>query len=163
MRHPFEFIIRICGGTDRREPIMVRYLVVANQTLAADALLNEIRRRAEERRCGFHVVVPATHPHEQLLYTEGGARAVASRRLEEVLAWLSGHGVDVDGEVGDERPLDAIRDALRGRSYQGIIVSTLPPGLSRWIKQDLPNRVRRAFGLPVHHVIGVRWTAPLHS
>ena len=142
---------------------MVRYLVVANQTLAADALLSEIRRRADETRCSFHVVVPATHPHEQLLYTEGGARAVATRRLEESLAWLSGFGVDVDGEVGDEHPLDAIRDALRGSSYDGIIVSTLPLGLSRWIKQDLPNRIARLFGLPVHHVVGVRWTAPTRT
>jgi GABA permease len=142
---------------------MVRYLVVANQTLAADALLREIWRRADEARCSFHVVVPATHPEEQLLYTQGEARAVAERRLEEVLAWLSGFGIDADGEVGDERPIDAVRDALQGGAYDGIIVSTLPPGLSRWIKQDLPNRVARAVGLPVHHVIGVRWTAPLHT
>ena len=140
---------------------MVRYLVVANQTLAADALIDEIRRRADETTSRFHVVVPATHPHEQLLYTEGSARAVATRRLEEVLAWLSGFGIDADGEVGDERPLDAVRDALQARSYDGVIISTLPPGLSRWVRQDLPNRVGRAFGVPVRHVVGARWTAPL--
>jgi hypothetical protein len=57
------------------------------------------------------------------------------------------------GEVGDERPLDAIRDALREGSYDGIILSTLPAGVSRWIGMDLPHRAERTFSLPVTHVI----------
>jgi hypothetical protein len=135
---------------------MKRYLVVANQTLARDALLDEIRRRASQSACRFHVVVPATRPHDHLVWTEGQARDVAARRLEEALAWLSGHGIDVDGEVGDEHAMDAIRDALVASRYDGIILSTLPPGLSHWIGQDLPNRVARAFAIPVHHIAGAR-------
>jgi len=31
-------------------------------------------------------------------------------------------------------------------------VSTLPGGISKWLKLDLPHRVERATGLPVTHV-----------
>ena len=34
-----------------------------------------------------------------------------------------------------------------------MIISTLPPGLSRWIHQDLPHRLERRIALPVTHVI----------
>jgi hypothetical protein len=34
-----------------------------------------------------------------------------------------------------------------------VIVSTLPPGLSRWIHQDLPRRLERRIARPVSHVI----------
>jgi hypothetical protein len=47
----------------------------------------------------------------------------------------------------------AIRDALRGHVFDGIILSTLPPGVSRWLKLDLPHRVERDFGVPVTHVV----------
>ncbi len=36
----------------------------------------------------------------------------------------------------------AIGDALRDQLFDEIILSTLPPGLSRWLKMDLPSRVR---------------------
>jgi hypothetical protein len=32
-------------------------------------------------------------------------------------------------------------------------VSTFPPGLSRWLKGELPNQLRRRTRLPVHHVV----------
>jgi hypothetical protein len=37
--------------------------------------------------------------------------------------------------------------------YDEIIVSTLPLGVSRWLKHDLVSKAQ-AFGLPVHHVLG---------
>jgi GABA permease len=81
------------------------------------------------------------------------ARALARRRLEKELARLREAGVDADGEVGDPRPLHAIKDALREREVDEIIVSTLHRG-SRWLVMDLPHRVRRSHELPVTHVAG---------
>ena len=132
---------------------MKRYLIVANQTLGGRHLLDEIRERADQGPCAFHVVVPATPVHEQWVHTEGEARAVAEQRLAMALERFEQLGVEVTGEVGDERPIDAIRDALLEEIYDGIILSTLPAGISRWIGMDLPNQVERAFSLPVTHVI----------
>jgi len=107
-----------------------------------------------------NVLVPATRSRGGLLWTEGEARAVAARRLAEALARLSVLGLDVDGAVGDADPFLAIGDVLRRGGFAEIILSTLPPGVSRWLGQDLPNRVERAFGLPVHHIIGAPWSVP---
>jgi hypothetical protein len=60
----------------------------------------------------------------------------------------------VDGEVGDASPMLAVRDCLMTGNYAGVILSTLPPGASRWLKQDLPHRLERTFGVPVLHLTG---------
>lgn len=132
---------------------MRRYLVVANQTLGGDHIIEELRRRVAQGPCAFHVLVPATPSHEHLVTTEGEGRAVARRRLDGALQRLRALGGEVTGEVGDERPIDAIGDALRAGHYDEIILSTLPAGVSRWLHMDLPSRVERQFNLPVTHII----------
>jgi hypothetical protein len=134
---------------------VARYLIVANQTLAADQLTEQVRRLLAEGECSFHIVVPATHTRDQAFYTEGAAHAVAERRLEAALERFRGLGCEADGEVGDASPFLAVRDCiLADGSYDGVILSTLPAGASRWLKQDLPHRLERTFGLPVTHLTG---------
>ncbi|MGI9022182.1 MAG: hypothetical protein ACR2HV_02890 [Acidimicrobiales bacterium] len=87
------------------------------------------------------------------LQTEGRDRAFAVERLQAGLDRFRGLGADVEGEVGDGRPMDAIRDAmLHAPPFDEIILSTLPPGLSRWLRQDLPHRIARTFELPLSTV-----------
>ena len=134
---------------------MARYLIVANQTLCADELTDRIRQLCSEGACSFHVVVPATHAKDQAFHTEGASHAVAERRLDAALDRFRAVGAEADGEVGDASPFLAVRDCLLadGR-YDGIILSTLPPGISRWLKQDLPHRLERTFGIPVTQLTG---------
>ena len=134
---------------------MGRYLIVANQTLCADQLMDRIRQLLAEGHCSFHVVVPATHPRDQAFYTEGGGHAVAERRLDDALERFRAIGADADGEVGDASPFLSVRDCIiADGSYDGIILSTLPAGVSRWIKQDVAHRLERTFGIPVTQLTG---------
>lgn len=133
---------------------MRRYLIVGNQTLSSDQLAGNVRHILAEGPAKFHLVVPATPTHEHLTWTEGAAQEVAERNLEAAVALFSTLGAEIDGEVGDADAMEAVRDALRSQSFDEIILSTLPLGLSRWVRQDLPYRVRREFGLPVSHVVG---------
>jgi GABA permease len=55
--------------------------------------------------------------------------------------------------VGDPDPVAAVGDALRAREFDEVIVSTLPRGVSRWLRLSLPHRLERMTDLPVHHVI----------
>jgi len=137
-----------------------RYLVVANQTLGGEPLLARIRELARVGPCGFHVIVPATPPHDHA-WTEGEARGVARTRLDAALRRLAEIGAEADGEVGDASPMLAIEDAIRDRGpFEAIVLSTLPPGISRWLKIDLPSRVEAAFGIRVIHVVGEREGTP---
>ena len=133
---------------------MRKYLVVANQTLAGEHLLKEIRARLASGRCEFHVLVPATHPNDFAVWTEGEAEAFARRTLAQALETFRKLGAHANGEIGDEEPLTAIRDVLREKEFDEIILSTLPPGISRWLGQDLVSRVDRGFAIPVTHVVG---------
>jgi hypothetical protein len=107
-----------------------------------------------EGPCRFYLVVPATRdPNHTLVWTEGQCIALARRRLDGALEHLREMGADVQGEVGDQSPLTAIADALRARRIDEIILSTLPQGVSRWLAQDLPRRVRRMTPVPVTHIV----------
>ena len=76
----------------------------------------------------------------------------ANRVLAQALPKLSeAAGHDVTGSIGDSEPLMAIQDAVNLGNYDEIIVSTLPLGVSRWLKLDLVSKAR-ALGLPVTHV-----------
>ena len=134
---------------------MGRYLIVANQTLAADQLTDKVRQLLSEGECNFHIVVPATHAKDHAFYTEGGDHALAEKRLEAALERFRALGAEADGEVGDTNPFLAVRDCLLADgTYDGIILSTLPPGVSKWLKQDLPHRLDRTYGLPVIQLTG---------
>ena len=126
-----------------------RVLVVANQTATGPALRDEILRRTKEGPHSFTLVVPATPPHEHAVWTEEEATEIAQRQLAAALQTLGDTGAEITGHVGDASPVQAIADALLTNSFDEILLSTLPSGVSRWLKQDLPHRVERRFGLPL--------------
>ena len=133
------------------EPASV--LVVAHQTAANDALLEAVRQRAAQGSAHFHLVVPR-QPHgmhkvvDPIEAGEREARGVLDDALPK-LSEAAGH--DVTGSIGDPEPLMAIHDAVNLGHYDEIIISTLPLGISRWLKLDLVSKAR-ALGLPVTHV-----------
>ena len=124
-------------------------LIVANRTLPSQALADAVRERIKAGVDTFHVVVPATPPDGGLTWDEEQSRSEAAARLESFLERLRTLGVDASGEIGDRDPVAAVRDAIRGRDVGEIVLSTLPPGRSRWLGQDVPSRLRGDVPLPV--------------
>jgi GABA permease len=47
----------------------------------------------------------------------------------------------------------AIEDALRMFPADEIVISTLPPGESKWLEHDVVERTRSEVDLPMTHVI----------
>jgi hypothetical protein len=132
---------------------MRRYLVVANQTLGAEELRAKVRELMAAEACSFHIVVPATPPSQHLTWREEEASSIARERLDRALTWFWELGADADGAVADADPMLAIWDALNALEFDHIILCTLPPGISRWLKLDLPARVRAAFEIPVSDIV----------
>jgi GABA permease len=149
---------------------MHRYLVVANQTLDSDELAAIVRERTAEEPAEFWLVVPAT-PVKDLaanampipMPVMGGvstfagppeeARRLARMNLDAAIRKLTAAGATVDGTVSDADPMRAVGEAVNDREFDEIIVSTLPPRLSRWLHSDLPARLQHDFHLPVTHVV----------
>jgi hypothetical protein len=77
------------------------------------------------------------------------ARRRAEDRLGQMIDKIRSAGGEAEGEVGASDPMEAVEAVLKGRSFDGIIVSTLPAGISRWLKMDLSSRVSRMTDAPV--------------
>jgi hypothetical protein len=128
---------------------MRSYLVVGNQTLDSPELAEAIRERAAGGPARFHIVVPATPVQRGLTWDEDEARITAQDRLTAAIGRLTDLDAEVSGEIGHRDPIEATEDALRGRQVDEVILSTLPPGLSRWLGQDVPSRLKGSITVPV--------------
>lgn len=128
---------------------MRSYLVVGNQTLDSPELAEAVAERVAAGPATFDVVVPATPVQKGLTWDEDEARAAAQDHLTAAIARLRETGANVSGEIGHRDPIEATEDALRGRTVDEILLSTLPPGLSRWLGQDVPTRLKGSVMVPV--------------
>ena len=141
---------------------MRSYLIVGNQTLMGPELAAAIAERiVPGDPPDLYVVVPATPQSGAFTWDEDEARAAAQERLDAMLERLKGLGVTATGEVGYRDPVEAARDALRRHPADEVILSTLPTGISRWLGQDVPSRLKSAVSVPVVVVTAER--APVET
>ncbi len=131
-----------------------RYLLVAHQTAESRELLEQVLElRREDPAAEFVLLVPPIwHPmREEVPEDAGRARA----RAEDARRRFAEAGVDLlAAKVGDPSPVAAIEAELKENpGYDALVISTLPSGLSRWLKIDLLTQVKRSFpDLRVIHV-----------
>jgi hypothetical protein len=126
-------------------------LAVANRTASGDELLKALQAKAETSgepndRPLFIVVVPP----------EGGSGQAVQRartRLKLVIDRLRVRKLYAAGMVGDPDPFTAIMNALQYFRVDDIVISTFAETKSGWMRSDLIDRVRRATGKPVEHVV----------
>jgi hypothetical protein len=128
---------------------MRSYLVVGNQTLDSPELAEAVADRLATGPAAFHIVVPATPVQRGLTWDEDEARVAAQTRLADAIERLRSAGAIVSGEIGHRDPVVATEDALRGREVDEVLLSTLPPGISRWLGQDVPSRLKGSILVPV--------------
>ncbi|HEY3239377.1 MAG TPA: hypothetical protein VGL92_07435 [Acidimicrobiia bacterium] len=140
---------------------MRHYLVVANQTLGQPQLIEKLQACMAEGPCRFFLLVPATHAHDHIRFSPAEADAIAQHRLDGAIARLQRLGADVYGEVGDPSPIVAIGDVLRHREFDELILSTLPPGPSQWLRRGVPEGIAQRFHLPITLVVASAGMTPL--
>jgi hypothetical protein len=131
-------------------PAPTRVLVVAHKTAATQPLLDAVRERARRGPCVFTLLVPnTTHGLHKVVDPEDQGASEAQTVLDRALPALgAAAGAPVQGIVGDPDPVAAVHDAINLRGFDEVIVSTLSPRLSRWLKLDLPSKIG-GMGLPV--------------
>jgi cell pole-organizing protein PopZ len=146
-----------------------RVLLVANRTLADDAVLAAVRERVEAGATELWIVAPVTPPSGMAMAgaaptgealpvrdrePDAAAYALAERRLEEARVRFSALGIDVGGEVGDPDPFKAVSKVMERRQFDEVVLSVLPSTVSQWLRLDVPSRVERKYKVPVVTVPG---------
>jgi hypothetical protein len=132
---------------------MKRILVVANETVAGQALIDAVKRHADEGDVQVHVLCPQNEPKHGYVIHDSFVREAAENRLNMTLAQLREVGIEATGEAMDPDPYAAVMDALGDQDYDEIIVSTHPETRSGWLRQGLVDRLTRATRRPVEHVV----------
>lgn len=134
---------------------MAKYLVVTHQTALSPALQQTVRAlAAKDPAAEFAVLVPEA-PQGATTWegeTVDGAkqRGEAAKTLFEDTAQARVFRT----AVGPPDPMQAIAEELAAQpGYETLVICTLPPGISRWLKLDLVHRVERRFGGRVIHVV----------
>jgi hypothetical protein len=151
-------VTHVVYDEDEGEHLFHVTLAVANRTASGDELLEALRRRAEEftkedQRQLFIVVVPQEGG-------EGHAARRARTRLKLVLDRLRVRGLYAAGMIGDPDPYNAIMNALQYFRVDDIVISTYAETKSGWMRANLVERVERATGKPVEHVVQEDASAP---
>jgi hypothetical protein len=136
-------------------PQVHRLLVIANETVAGKALLDEIASRVRERPTEVLVVAPALveSPVKRAFGDVDEARERASERLERSLSAIRSLGTNASGWVGEADPKLAIEDAIRRFDADEIIISTHPPGRSNWLERGILANAREELEQPITHVV----------
>jgi hypothetical protein len=123
-------------------------LVVANRTASTPELLAALRERAgdDPQRHLFIGVVPQ----------EGGEGVDAQRagaRLAQLVDRMRAESLFAAGMIGPPDPFVATMNGVQFFRVDDVIISTLPATRSGWLRADLVERVRKASGKPVEHVV----------
>jgi len=131
-----------------------RILVVANETVGGAELLGTIQEHAGDQFVRVLVVVPALNsPLKHWVSDEDGARDAAQDRLFDSLTAMRAVGLNVEGEIGDGDPIQALEDAVRTFRPDELIISTHPAGRSHWLERGVVEKARERFDVPLTHVI----------
>jgi hypothetical protein len=141
-RHAVVFAPEEIGGelteTERRT-----ILVIANETVASSTLVDELRHRATEGFWRFTIAVP----------TEGRDRDAAERRLQVTLSALAESGIDASGLVVDGDVFTAAETVRQDEEVHEIVLATYPTGRSRWMAEDVVDRLRKATAIGITLVV----------
>lgn len=124
-------------------------LVVANRTAASRELLPALKRHvgaSEELPHLFIVVIPQEGG-------EGVHGQQAAARLAQLVDRMRAEDLLAAGMIGPPDPFVATMNAVQFFRVDDIVISTLPETRSRWLRQDIIDRVRKEVTVPVEHIV----------
>src|SRR5688572_23238841 len=119
----------------------MRYLVVAHQTAQRPELVERVRQlAADDPEAVFSILVPATPVDHFVVREEGEEAELALQHAEGAKALFISAGAHVlRTVVGPSSPDEAITAELQQHpgEYDVVILSTSPPGVSRWLQSNV--------------------------
>jgi hypothetical protein len=153
------FFPRARTNADRIHPHeggLYRLLVVTDAEVEPAELRSAVKLRVLGRRSEVRVVAPVVTPSALhfLADDEEGEHAAADDRLAATLHILESAGIEADGIVGTDDPLQAVGDALVAFPADEILLVASLPTTRTWLERDFEKQARDVFGVPVSTVYG---------
>jgi hypothetical protein len=132
-----------------------RVLVLAMPNVRCEELLRTMRERSAGGHARFSLVVPAVPLGLDWLADMSAGREIAVERLSSLL-WRcrrADHLIE-DAEIGDPDPMAAAMDAVNFGAFDEILLAgPRASWAAEKVRMSLAERLRRATGLPVEHVV----------
>jgi hypothetical protein len=95
------------------------------------------------------VIAPVlASPLHFLTEEEEHETAIATRRLDEMLALLAQAGISAQGKVGADDPLQAIGDALPTFLADEVLMLAPEGGAQTWLEHGVEQSIRELYALP---------------
>ena len=130
-------------------------LVVTTAPVDGGALRDRVLEHAgSSGQVELKVVATASDisPLDWLANDEDDARAEAESRAVEVGQAVAPEADQVEAEVGDSDPVQAIEDALREFPADEVLVVMRPGDEAGWLEKDAGGEARERFNVPVTQV-----------
>jgi len=124
-------------------------LVVASQTVASGDLIRTLKQRSQDAPHRYTIVCPLGEGDE-------ASRASLCERLAHTLAELYREDVAATGQPTVADPFDAVQNAITYYSVDDILISTFAGEQSKWLQENLVERVKEITDKPVAHVVSGR-------
>jgi hypothetical protein len=118
-------------------------LVVATQTVNSPDLLARLKERAKETPHRYTFISPRSG---------AVSREEVCASLAATLAELYREEIDATGQPMSPEPLPAIKNAIAHYRLDEILISTLKGQQSKWLEDNLIEKVQELTTLPVEHV-----------
>ena len=129
-----------------------RVLIITNTAVADPAGVPEVVQKQVREAEKVCVVAPALTGRLHSWLSDIDAELhEADERMQKL---VSGIGLPtIDGQVGDEDPLQAVADALVTFPADALIIGVHPAHDANWRERRLSEKVRERFGLPVTEMV----------
>jgi GABA permease len=126
-----------------------RLLVIADAYCDEDALRNDILTRLDGA-AAVHLVVPVRVSHLHFLANdEAEERRVAEDTMLITIGLLRRIGIRATGNVGSDKPLESMTDALATFPATRVLLALPPAEESYWLERDLLPKAWELTDLPV--------------
>lgn len=142
-------------GDEAPDPAVGRLLVIAAAAVEGDELRDEVVRHLDGSSARVHVVAPAL-ARDSFHHAMGDVdapRADATDRMDRSVETLRAEGLEVSGDIGDADPGLALADSVGDFDPQEILILTHTSDGGLWLEDEIFDRARREYDLPVVHVV----------
>jgi hypothetical protein len=130
-----------------------RILVVADDCRVAPRSIEGLLSNGGGHPVSVFVMAPALESRVGRLTGDQRGYDDAARHLNGVLEALRGAGLEAQGEVGPDDPLQAADDGLRQFPADEIVFVTHPDGHANWLEDGVVAMAGSRYDQPVKHIV----------